>query len=135
MFRRAGLAFVVSVLTIIGLMVPAAPAAAASPAVMATDAYVELPPYEYNILISGTVTCSQPTGQQQIYVQVIQSYPWIAGGADWVLVNCSGGSQYWYGYVGSSLNLWNKGSQVSVTVTLYRGGTQEAQSSTTLTSL
>ncbi len=103
----------------------AAPANAMSAAVSADDAYADPPPYEYELLVTGYATCSQPTGEERVYVSVWQTSP-LAAGSEWAFITCTDGPVFWYAFVISSLNPWTEGHAVSGTVTLSRGSTQTA---------
>jgi hypothetical protein len=132
MNRRRGFVAVLAVVALIASLVPATAATALSAAVSADNAYADPPPYEYELLVTGYATCSQPTGQEQVYVSVWQYSP-LAAGSEWATVTCTSGPVFWYAFVISGLNPWSDGEPVDGTVTLYRGSTQVASSEVHLT--
>lgn len=123
-YRRSMLAVLVA-LTLAVPLGAAAPATAMSAAVSADNAYADPPPYEYELLVTGYATCSQPTGEEWVYVAVWQSSP-LAGGSEWAHITCTSGPVFWWAFVVSSLNPWADGAAINGTVTLYRGSTQTA---------
>jgi hypothetical protein len=104
-----------------------APASAYSAAVSADYAYADPPPYEYELLVTGYATCSQPTGEERVYVSVWQTNP-LAAGSEWAFIACTSGPVFWYAFVVSGLNPWTEGQPVTGTVTLSRNGTETASS-------
>ena len=109
----------------------ATPASAMSAVVSADNAYADPPPYQYELLVTGYATCSQPTGEERVYVAVWQSNP-LAAGSEWAYITCTGGPVFWWAFVISGLNPWTDGELVGGTVTLYRGSTQTASSQVNL---
>jgi hypothetical protein len=122
--RRSMLAFLIALALAVALGA-AAPAAAMSADVSADNAYADPPPYQYELLVTGYATCSEPSGEERVQVSVWQYSP-LAAGSEWAFITCTGGPVFWWAFVISSLNPWSEGEVVNGTVTLYRGSTQTA---------
>jgi hypothetical protein len=114
----------VLVLLVAAVVAPAAPAAAATPAITIDDA-------DYGqgseIVVSGTVTCSQPTGQALVRYWASNWYPLdTATGSGEVRVPCADGPTPWAAPARPQVNGFDDRFPLSVIATFYRDGTQEA---------
>jgi hypothetical protein len=114
----------VLVLLVAVVVAPAAPAVAATPAVTIDDASYGVGP---EIVVSGTFTCSQPTGQARVQYWASNWHPLeTAFGVGETRVPCANGPVPWSAAARPGFIGFDDAFPLSVIATLYRDGVQEA---------
>lgn len=114
----------VLVLLVVAVVAPAAPVVAATPAITIDD--VEFAGV-IEIAVSGTVSCSQPTGQADVRYWAINAHPIeTADGLGETTVPCADGPVPWAATARSGIVSFDDAFPLLVFASIHRDGVQEA---------